>query len=94
MFLYSWMAILQDTGIINSFLAKIGIHPVHMINTGGAVILGMVYEYLPFMVLPLYSVMAKIDNGLIEAAEDLGSGRFTVMRKVVFPDIMDNIDCS
>ncbi|MBR6005069.1 MAG: ABC transporter permease, partial [Clostridia bacterium] len=57
---YSWMAILQDTGIINSFLTKIGINPVHMINTGGAVILGMVYNFLPYMILPIYSIMAKL----------------------------------
>lgn len=59
---YSWMSILQDTGIINTFLGKIGIGPFRLINTPGAVILGMVYNFLPFMILPLYSVMAKLDK--------------------------------
>ena len=82
---YSWISILANTGIINSLLGKIGLGPLKLINTPGAVILGMVYEYLPFMVLPIYTVMSKIDNGLIEAAQDLGSNNFTVFRKVVAP---------
>lgn len=88
---YSWMAILQDTGIINTLLGKIGIGPFHMINTPGAVILGMVYNFLPFMILPLYSVMAKLDKSVIEAAQDLGGNRLTVMRKVVVPLSMPGI---
>ncbi|MEE3428075.1 MAG: ABC transporter permease [Ruminococcus sp.] len=82
--IYAWVTLLQNGGPIDTMLSFLGIHTT-LIGNQGAVILGMVYEYLPFMVLPLYSVMAKIDNGLIEAAEDLGSGRLTVMRKVVFP---------
>lgn len=82
---YSWMAILQDTGIINSFLSKLGIDSVHMINTGGAVILGMVYNFLPYMILPIYSVMAKLDYSMIEACQDLGGNRLTVIRKCIFP---------
>ena len=61
-----------------------GIHGTYIGNTG-AVVLGMVYEYLPFMVLPIYTVMSKIDNGLIEAAQDLGSNGFAVFSKVIFP---------
>jgi spermidine/putrescine transport system permease protein len=65
-------------------LSAFGIHGTYIGNTG-AVILGMVYEYLPFMVLPIYTVMSKIDNGLIEAAQDLGSNNFAVFRKIVAP---------
>ncbi len=82
---YSWMALLEDTGIINSFLGIFGIGPVHMINTAGAVILGMVYNYLPYMIIPIHSVLSKVDNRLLEAAADLGSNPFTVITKVVFP---------
>lgn len=82
---YSWMAILEDTGIINSLLTSVGIDPVHMINTSGAVILGMVYNYLPYMIIPLHSVMSKIDPRLLEAASDLGCSGFRVITKVVFP---------
>ncbi len=82
---YSWMALLEDTGIINSFLGIFGIGPVHMINTAGAVILGMVYNYLPYMIIPIHSVLSKVDGRLLEAAADLGSNPFTVITKVVFP---------
>ena len=82
---YSWMTILEDTGIINHFLSFFSIEPVHMINTPGAVILGMVYNYLPYMILPLYTVMAKMNQSIIEAAEDLGSNKFNVLTKVIFP---------
>ena len=82
---YSWMAILQDTGIINSFLTKIGINPVHMINTGGAVVLGMVYNFLPYMILPIYSIMAKLDYSMVEACQDLGGNRLIVIRKCIIP---------
>lgn len=82
---YSLMILLQDTGIINSALSFLKLPPVHMINTQGAVVLGMVYNYIPYMILPLYSIMAKIDGGLIEAAEDLGANKLTVLRKVIIP---------
>lgn len=82
---YSWMTILGDTGIINSFLNAIGLESVQLINTGGAVILGMVYNFLPYMILPIYSVLSKMDNSLIEAAQDLGSNRFQIMKKVIMP---------
>ncbi len=82
---YSWMSILEDTGFINTLLMKIGLDPVHMINTSGAVVLGMVYNFLPYMILPIYSVMVKIDHRLVEAAYDLGCNNFGVMTKVIFP---------
>ena len=88
---YSWMALLQDTGIINSFFAKLGIDPIHMINTPGAVILGMVYNFLPFMIMPIYSVMAKLDYSMVEACQDLGGNRFTVIRKCIIPMSMPGV---
>ena len=82
---YSMMILLQDTGIINSFLSLLGIDPVHMINTQGTVVLGMVYNYIPYMILPLYSIMAKMDHNLVEAAEDLGANKITVFKNIVLP---------
>ncbi len=82
---YSWMIILQDTGVINSVLGFFGIEKLHMINTPWAVILGMVYNYLPYMVMPIYSVMSKIDYRLNEAALDLGCNHLQVMTKVTMP---------
>ena len=82
---YSLMTILGDTGVINSMLNAIGLDAVHMINTSGAVILGMVYNFLPYMILPIYSVLSKMDNSLVEAAQDLGSNRFQVFRRVILP---------
>ncbi len=88
---YSWMALLQDTGIINSFLVKLGLEPVHMINTESAVILGMVYNFLPFMITPIYSVMAKLDRSMIEACQDLGGNRLTVIRRCIIPMSMPGV---
>ena len=82
---YAWMTILQDAGIINGILSKLGLMPVHIIGTETAVIIGMVYDYLPYMVLPIYSIMVKMDSGLIEAARDLGCGNLSVLRRVIFP---------
>ncbi|HIZ11115.1 MAG TPA: ABC transporter permease [Candidatus Eubacterium faecavium] len=82
---YSWMTILGDTGIINTFLNAIGLGSVQLINTGAAVILGMVYNFLPYMILPIYSVLSKMDNSLIEAAQDLGSNRVQIIKKVIMP---------
>lgn len=82
---YSWMALLEDTGVINTILSGLGLKTIHMINTPGAVILGMVYDYLPFMILPIYSVMAKLDASLVEAAKDLGCNSFKVLTSVIFP---------
>ena len=88
---YSWMTILEDTGLINTFLGFFGIGPLHMINTGGAVILGMVYNFIPYMILPLYSVMSKLDKSMVEAAQDLGANRAAVVRKVIFPLSMPGV---
>lgn len=82
---YSWITILSNTGIINTALSKFGIGPLQLINRPGTVILGMVYDFLPYMILPIFNVMSKIDNSLTEAAEDLGSNRLKVITKVVFP---------
>jgi spermidine/putrescine transport system permease protein len=82
---YAIMVLIQDTGIINSFLGTLGIEPIHILGTEGAVIIGMVYDYLPFMILPIYSVMSKLDNRLIEAASDLGCNGFKVLTKVILP---------
>lgn len=82
---YSWMTILEDTGLINTLLGKLGIGPIHMINTSGAVVLGMVYNFMPYMIMPLYSIMTKIDKTTIEAAQDLGASGLQVLSKVIFP---------
>lgn len=82
---YSWITILANTGIINSFLGKLGIEPLKLINTPGAVILGMVYDFIPYMILPIYSVMSKIDKSLLEASEDLGSNAFNKFKRVILP---------
>ena len=82
---YAIMVLIQDTGIINTFLGNFGIPPMRILGTEGAVVLGMVYDYLPYMILPIYSVMAKLDNRLIEAASDLGCNSLKVMTKVIFP---------
>lgn len=82
---YSWMTILGDSGIINTILSVFGLGSVKLINTGGAVILGMVYNFLPYMILPIYNVISKMDNSLIEAAQDLGSTKAQILRKVIMP---------
>ena len=82
---YAWMTILQDTGIINVLLGRIGIKPMHIIGTEAAVTIGMVYDYFPYMVLPIYSILAKMDHKLIEAARDLGCSAAQVFEKVIFP---------
>ena len=81
----AWVGLLQDTGIINDFLEFIGVGRKQLIRTPGAVILGMVYNYLPYMILPLYSTIVKIDHRLIEAAEDLGCTPTQVFTKVTLP---------
>ena len=88
---YSWMTILGDSGVINTILTSVGLQPLKLINTGGAVILGMVYNFLPYMILPIYSVISKMDNSLIEAAQDLGSNKMQVMKRVVIPLSMPGV---
>ena len=82
---YSMMIIMQDTGIINSVLTALNLPTLHMINTQGAVVLGMVYNYIPYMILPLYSIMAKMDMNLIEAAGDLGANKFITFKNIILP---------
>lgn len=82
---FAWMTLLEKTGLINRVLGVFGIGPFEMINTSGAVVLGMIYNYLPFMILPLHSVMVKIDGSVIEAAQDLGANPLSVFFKVALP---------
>ena len=82
---YAWMTILQDTGILNNFLALIHLPRMQIIGTETAVVIGMVYDYFPYMILPLYSVMAKMDTKLFEAARDLGCSGAGVLRRVILP---------
>lgn len=82
---YAWMTILQDTGIFNNFLTLLHLPNVHIIGTEAAVVIGMVYDYIPYMILPLYSIMAKMDEKLIEAARDLGCNSLGVLRRVIWP---------
>lgn len=82
---YAWMTLLEKNGLINRFLGLFGIGPLNMINTAGAVVLGMVYNYLPYMILPLYTAMTKIDDSIIEAAQDLGCNTFRILLRVLIP---------
>ena len=94
---YAWMAILENNGLLNQLFDLIGLFDLinglfgtdieffRMIRTQGAVVLGMVYNYLPFMVLPIYSVIIKLDHSLLEAAQDLGASSAGVFRRVIFP---------
>lgn len=82
---YSWMTILGESGVINSFLGLFGAEPLTLLNTPGAVILGMIYNFLPYMILPLYTVISKMDNSLIEAAHDLGCGKVQCLKRVIIP---------
>ena len=82
---YAWMTLLENNGVINSILEFFGIGPFKMIYTQGAVVLGMVYNYLPFMVIPLYSIMTKIEPYTLEAAGDLGANPWNTFTRVVLP---------
>lgn len=92
---YSWMTILEDNGFLTTginyiielinTLPKMNLEPVHLINTRGAVVLGMVYNFLPYMILPIYTVMLKADRSLVEAAQDLGGNKLDVFRNVTIP---------
>ncbi|WP_326514517.1 ABC transporter permease [Clostridium intestinale] len=82
---YSWLSILGKNGIINTLLMKIGLGPIDILYTDTAVILGMIYNFLPFMIIPIYTVLIKIDSDLLNAAADLGADRSIVFKKVIFP---------
>lgn len=88
---YAWMTLLEKKGIINIILGWLGFDPIQMLYTSGAVYVGLIYNFLPFMILPIYSVMLKIDHGLIEAAEDLGANRWQVFRKIILPKSMPGV---
>ncbi len=88
---YSLSAILERNGIINTFLENIGLEKVQLINTSGAVILGMVYNFIPYMILPIYSSLSKLDKSLLEASSDLGSNGFNTLRRVIIPLSMPGV---
>ncbi|EHL17634.1 hypothetical protein HMPREF9630_01500 [Peptoanaerobacter stomatis] len=90
---YAWMSILKDNGPINSFLLRTGIinEPLTLLYTDGAVLMGMVYNFLPYMILPIYTVILKIDKNYIEAARDLGANTVTTFRKIIFPLSMPGV---
>lgn len=81
----AWRLILLNNGILNQILTSLGFGRVHLMNTMWAVILGTVYDYLPFMVLPIYNALVKIDNDVISAAQDLGAGQGTILRRIIIP---------
>jgi len=87
----AWVSLLDDTGIINHFISGLGLKPLPLIRNDAAVVLGMVYNYLPYMILPLYSVILKIDDRLVEAAQDLGCTPAQTFQKVIFPLSMPGI---
>ena len=82
---YAWMGILQDNGVINTMLSWFGVGPVKMLHTGFAVILGMVYNFIPFMILQIHTSLAKMDKSLLEAAADLGATPAKTFLRVTFP---------
>ena len=82
---YSLMTLLDNGGLVNSLLTALGLDPIAMVGTGGAVILGMIYDFLPYMVLPIYTSMQKLDNRYLEAAADLGCTPLQTMLRVVLP---------
>jgi len=88
---YSWIAILENNGIINTFLKAIGLPALKLLYVDQAVVLGMVYNFLPFMILPIYTVLSKMDQNLIEAAQDLGANNRNVFLKLIFPLSMPGV---
>lgn len=82
---YSWVFLLERNGFFNTLLETVGLPKLDIIDTQAAVVLGMVYNFLPFMVLPIFSVIEKMDHRLIEAAQDLGANSAQVFRRVIFP---------
>ncbi|WP_024615080.1 ABC transporter permease [Clostridium sp. Ade.TY] len=88
---YAWMPILSRNGIVNNFLGLFGIEPIQFLYTNGAILLGMVYNFLPFMILPIYTVLSKLDQNLINAAADLGANKKQIFTKVILPLSMPGI---
>ena len=88
---YAWLPILGKNGVINNFLSAIGLNTINILYTDAAVLLGMVYNFLPFMLLPIYTVLIKMDNSLIDAAADLGANKRQIFTKVIFPLSMPGV---
>lgn len=82
---YAWLTLLGRNGLINYIIKKLGFAPLSLIYNDKAILLGMIYNFLPFMVLPIYSILIKIDKSLVEAAEDLGASKLEVFTKIIFP---------
>lgn len=81
----AWQMILSNNGILNFLLQKVGLEPLAIANSGTAIMIGMIYDYLPYMVLPIFNAIAEIDEDIIEAAKDLGAGSITIFHKIIFP---------
>jgi spermidine/putrescine transport system permease protein len=88
---YAWMTILGNNGLINNFFEMIGLQKVNLLYTRGATVMGMVYNFIPFMILPIYTALSKMDIGLIEAADDLGANKNTIFRKIILPLSMPGV---
>ncbi|HOT22373.1 MAG TPA: ABC transporter permease, partial [Sedimentibacter sp.] len=88
---YAWMTILGNNGILNNIFAFLGLPRFNMLYTRGATVMGMVYNFIPFMILPIYTALSKMDKALLEAADDLGADKRTVFRKVIFPLSMPGV---
>jgi len=88
---YAWMTILGNNGIINNFFGFLGLPKVNMLYTRGATVMGMVYNFLPFMILPVYTALSKMDSGILEAADDLGASKFIKFRKIILPLSMPGV---
>ncbi len=81
----AWQVLLERQGVINAIITAVGLPRQELMNTPGAIVLGMVYDFLPFMILPIYNTVSKIDNSMIEAAYDLGASKKTAYTKVILP---------
>jgi spermidine/putrescine transport system permease protein len=87
----AWKLLLNKNGVLNTMLLSLGLEPVMILNTPAAVVFGMVYEYLPFMILPIYNSMARIKKDYIEAAHDLGANDITIFFKIIIPLTLSGI---
>ncbi len=88
---YAWMTILGNNGILNNLFAFLGLPKINMLYTKGATVMGMVYNFLPFMILPIYTALSKMDTGLLEAADDLGANQYIKFRKIIVPLSMPGV---
>lgn len=88
---YAWLPILGKNGLINSLLVTLGFARANLLYNDFAVLLGMIYNFLPFMILPIYTVLVKMDTDLINAASDLGATKSTIFRKIIFPLSMPGV---